>query len=262
MIAGNRSFPLYVARAARREGYRVVAAGLREETDPALEGEVDAMHWLTLSDLSRLPALLKEAGVREVILAGQIRPERLLKEAHRLDGTARALLKAAPDRSGSSAMALGVRFLQAQGFRVLHSGRFLGDWIPARGVLTRRAPTEEERRDLKTGLRLARKLDRLRIGQTLVLKQGAVAAVEALEGTDAAVRRAGRLAGPGCVVVKACGPRHDMRFDIPVVGAETLAALQEARASCLGVEAGRTLLFERERLIAQADEKNLTVVAL
>lgn len=261
LIAGNRTFPIHVARAAKAIGYEVVAVGLREETSPALEKEVDRMHWVTLAELGTVPDLLKQEQVKEVILAGQIKPERLLTGEDRFDGVVAQLLKLLPDRSGASAMKLAVHYLEAQGFQVLDSGIFLKDWIPSAGVLSRRPPTEEERQDVTYGMSLALELNRSGIGQTVVIRRGAVVAVEAMEGTDAAIRRAGQIAGEGCVVVKACGPQHDMRFDIPVVGLETIQAMQEAGASCLGLEARRTLLFERPQLLAEADSAQIAIVA-
>ena len=262
LIAGNRTFPLHVARAARSLGYEVVAVGLKEETDPGLEQEVSRMHWVSLGDVGQVPALLKQESVRELILAGQVKPERLLLGEDRFDGVMQQLLRLLPDRSGNSAMRMAVQFLESQGFRVLDSATFLKHWIPQAGTLTRRAPLTEERADVEAGLALARQLAQLGIGQTLVLRRKAVVAVEAMEGTDAAVRRAGQVAGAGCVVVKACEPGHDMRFDIPVLGVETLRAMKEAGARCLGVEAGRCLLFDLPQMVAEADAGGISIVAV
>ncbi len=262
LIAGNRSFPIHVARSAKAQGYKVIAVGLKEETDPALEAEVDRMLWVSFSEIGKVPEMLKQEGVRDLLLAGQIGPKRLLEPEGQMDGVVQQLMKLMPDRSGTSAMKMAVHYLQGQGFHVLHSAAFLKAWIPDAGVLTRRPPTPEERADLEVGLKLARQMAGWRIGQAVIVRHKAVVAVEALEGTDAAIRRGGQLAGPGCVVAKACEPEHDMRFDIPVVGLETVKAMREAGASCLGVEAGRVLLFNRPELIAEADASGLTVIAL
>ena len=262
MIAGNRSFPIHAARSARAQGYEVVAVGLKEETDPALEREVSRMFWVSFSEVGKVPELLKQEGVKDLLLAGQIRADRLLGGDGKLDAVVQQLMKLLPDRSGTSAMKMAVRYLEGQGFHVLHSGTFLKSWIPEPGVLTRRLPTPEERADVEYGLKLARQLAASKIGQTVVVRRKAVAAVEALEGTDAAIRRGAQLAGPGCVVAKACEPDHDMRFDIPVVGPETLRAMREAGVPCIGVEAGRVLLFNRVELVAEADASGLTLVAL
>lgn len=262
LVAGNRSFPVHVARAAKAQGYEVVALGLREETDPALEREVHRMHWLSFAEIGKVPELLRQEGAQEVILAGQIRAERLLEGEGKLDGVVQQLLRLIPDRSGSSAMKMAVRYLESLGFTVLHSGVFLKEWIPSPGVLTGRAPTDEEQADVLYGLKVARQLAGLGIGQTALVRRKAVVAVEAMEGTDEAIRRAGRIAGPGCVATKACEADHDMRFDIPVVGEATLRAMEEARASCLGLEAGRVLLFQLPQLRAQADRVGLSIVAV
>jgi DUF1009 family protein len=185
LIAGNRSFPIHAARSAKAQGYEVVAVGLKEETDPALEKEVSRMFWVSFSEIGKVPELLKEAGARDVLLAGQIRPERLLQGEGQWDGVVRQLLSLMPDRSGSSAMKMAVQYLEGKGFRVLHSGTFLKHWIPEPGTLTRRAPSAEEQADLQFGMKLARKLAGLGIGQTLVVRHKAVAAVEALRVPEA-----------------------------------------------------------------------------
>ena len=262
LIAGNRAFPIHVAKAARALGYEVIAVGLKEETDVSLEQEVSRMHWISLPEVGSVPDLLKREGVEDVILAGQIDPKRLVTEDPRFEGLLKQFLTLLPDRSGLSAMRLAVRTLESRGFRVLDSSAFLKDWIPAVGLLTKRAPTPEEREDVSFGFSLAREFSRLGIGQTVVVRRKAVVAVEAMEGTDAAIRRAGEIAGRGLVVVKACGPAHDMRFDIPVVGRPTIQTMVGAGVTCLGVEAKRTLLFDRPKLIAEADQAQLAVVAV
>ena len=262
LVAGNRSFPLHVARAAKAQGFQVVAVGLKEETDPALAKEVDRMLWVSFSEIGRVPELLKEAGVRDVLLAGQIRPERLLGDEKKMDGIVRQLMGWMPDFSGTSAMKMAVRYLEGRGFRVLHSGVFLKPWIPEAGDLTQRLPTSEERADVEFGLKIARQLAGWRVGQTVVVRRKTVAAIEALEGTDETIQRGGRLSGPGCVVAKACEPEHDMRFDIPVIGLETVKTMIQAGASCIGMEAGRVLLFDRPQLVAAADAAGLAMVAV
>ncbi len=251
-----------MAKAAKSQGYDVVAIGLKEETAASLEQEVGRMYWLTLDNVGDVPDLLKKEEIKEVILAGQIRPERLLQGDSKFDGVVQQLLKFVPDRSGASAMKIAVHYLESQGFKVLDSSVFLKEWIPQQGVLTKRPPTAEEQADVLYGIPLARDLNRLGIGQTLVIRRKSVVAVEAMEGTDAAVARAGQVAGAGCVVVKACGSQHDMRFDIPVLGIETVRAMSESGASCIGVEAKRTLLFEKPELVAEADQRGLAIVAV
>lgn len=262
LIAGNRAFPIHVARAARARGHEVVAIGLREETDPVLETEVQQMHWVSLSEVGLVPGLLQREGVKELVLAGQIRAQRLLGSEGRFAGVVGQLFRGLPDRSGNSAMKMAVQFLESQGFQILDSSLFLKEWLPKQGVLTKRPPGAEEKEDLKAGLEMARRIAQWGIGQTVVIRRKAVVAVEAMEGTDAAIRRGGQTAGPGCVVVKACEPSHDMRFDIPVIGEETLRTMKESGATCLGVEARRVLLFDLPKLLAEADRLDLSLVAL
>lgn len=262
LIAGNRSFPIHVARSAKAQGYEVVAVALKEETDPALEREVSRIFWISFSEIGRVPELLKEAGVREVLLAGQIGPQRLLGDEKKMDGVVQQLMRFMPDFSGTSAMKIAVRTLESQGFKVLHSGAFMKSWIPEAGVLTQRIPSAEERADVEYGLKIARRLAGCRVGQTVVVKHLGVVAIEALEGTDETIRRGGKLAGPGCVVAKACEPEHDMRFDIPVVGLETVKAMREAGVTCIGLEAGRVLLFDRPELVVAADGAGIAMVVL
>jgi hypothetical protein len=179
-----------------------------------------------------------------------------------MDGVVQQLMRLMPDFSGTSAMKMAVRTLESKRFKVLHSGAFMKSWIPEAGVLTQRIPSVEERADVEYGLKIARQLAGWRVGQTVVVKHLAIAAIEALEGTDETIRRGGKLAGPGCVVAKACEPEHDMRFDIPVVGLETVKTMRAAGVSCIGLEAGRVLLFDRPELIAAADGAGLAMVAV
>ncbi len=262
LIAGNRTFPVHVARAAKAQGYEVIAVGLREETDPSLEQEVQKMHWVTLKEIGNVPDLLKQDGVREIILAGQIKPERVLQSEEGFDPVAKLLLSLVPDRRGSSLMKMAVYYLESKGFRVLDSATFLKEWIPQAGVLPRRQPTPEEKADVSYALPLAVQLNRWGIGQTLIVRRKSVVAVEGMEGTDSAIRRAGEIVGPGCVVIKACGPDHDMRFDIPVVGIKTIQVMKEVGAVCLGIEARRTLLFDRPALTQDADEAEVGMIAV
>ena len=251
-----------MARAARAQGFEVIAVGLKEETAPELEQEVRKMHWVTFQQLGTVAGLLREDEVKELILAGQIRPERLLGSEKGFDGMVQQLFRVLPDRSGTSAMKMAVRYLESQGFRILDSSTFLKEWVPQRGVLTRRPLSADETADLEFGMPLARRMAQMGIGQTVVVRRKAVVAVEAIEGTDAAIRRAGQAAGHGCVVAKACEPDHDMRFDIPVVGLETIHAMAESGAACLGVEARRALLFDLPRVVEEADRAGLSIAAL
>lgn len=262
LIAGNRQFPLHVARAAKSLGVEVVAIGIREETSQELEPLVARMHWIHLGQAGRLIQLLRQEQVNQVLLAGQVHPSRLTRQLAHLDGEGMKLLARAATLQGRDLLTLLIQFLQEQGFQPVDSSTFLKAWIPEPGVLTSRGPTPAEQTAIAYGQTKAQALAAAGIGQTLVVKERAVVALEAIEGTDATIRRAGELAGPGTVVVKLPEPRHDLRVDIPVVGMSTLEAMGEAGATALAVAAGKTLLLERPALIERANQQRLALVAV
>ena len=262
LIAGAGRFPLHIAREAKRQGVSVAAIGMRGWADPALAAHVGSYTELPVGQLGPLLRYLKAHGVREVILAGKVTKEVLLAQRAGFDWeTARLLTKVRDFSVGSLLGALGDRLAQ-EGITLLDSSIFLRDHLCPVGVLTARAPSKAERADIDLGLRVAQQLAQLDIGQTVVVKQRVVVAVEALEGTDAAIRRAHALAGEGGVIVKAAAAGHDRRFDLPVVGTDTLATMRETRASCLAMQAGVTLLLDREELLAAADAAGLSLIGL
>jgi len=258
LIAGNGLFPFLVARAARQAGRPVVAVAIREEASAELEAQVDAFHWVGLGQLGRCIEVLRGAGVREAVMAGQVKHRQIFSDIVpdlKLMGVlARLAVKSTDSLIGGIAEALA-----REGIKLLPSTALLGDQMAAEGAMSRRTPSRDERRDVDYGLRVARELGRLDLGQTVVVKDRAAVALEAMEGTDEVIRRAGRIAGPGCTVVKVAKPQQDMRFDVPVVGAGTIAAMHEAGAKTLGVEAGRTLLLDRAEVLAAADTAGIAV---
>jgi UDP-2,3-diacylglucosamine hydrolase len=261
IIAGKGVYPLLLAEAARAQGVpRLVAVAFRGETDRRLAGLVDAIHWIHLGRLGRMLDALRDSGVREAVMAGQITPTHLFRV--RLDGRMLALLKRLPARNAETIFGAVADELRALGIALIPASRFMEAHMPAAGVLSRRKPTEAEAADIALGRRVAKVSSGLEIGQTVVVKNGTILAVEAFEGTNAAIRRAGRLGGPGCVVVKVAKEGHDMRFDIPVVGRHTLRILRKARAAALAIEAGRAIVLERDAVVADADKINLAFVAL
>ena len=262
LIAGAGRFPFQVAREAKRQGLGVAAVGIRGWADAALAAQVDAYEELAIGELARLIEWLKAHGVRQAVMAGKVTKGVLLDARTPFDPDARRLLQQAADASvGTLLGAIGAR-LAREGITLLDSSTFLrADLCPA-GVLTSREPTASEEEDIAVGMRAAKALAALDIGQTVVVKGRVVVAVEALEGTDAAIRRAHALAGEGLVVVKTASPSQDRRFDLPVIGLETVATLKDAGASCLAVEAGTTLLLAREALVACADAARLCIVGV
>jgi hypothetical protein len=258
LIAGNGRFPFLVAEAARRAGRRVVAVAVKEEASPDLAATVDEIHWVGLGQLGRCIEALRAAGVREAVMAGQVQHRRIfsgivpdLKLAAVL---VRVAVKNTDSLIGGVADALG-----REGITLLPSTALLEDQMATAGAMSRRKPGGDERKDIAYGVKVARTLSALDLGQTVVVKDRAAVALEAMEGTDEVIRRAGRLAGPGTTVVKLAKPRQDMRFDVPVVGVRTLEAMREAGARTLAVEASRTLLIDRAAVLAAADEAGLAI---
>lgn len=262
LIAGNREFPLHVARAAQGLGVDLVAIGLQEETSPELASLVPTLHWVHLGQLGRLVELLRREQITQVLLAGQVHPSHVTRHLAHMDAEGMKFLARAATHQGRDLLAQFAQYLEAHGMTLLDSSIFLKAWIPAEGVVTARRPTVPEQAALAYGRETARVLAAAGIGQTVVVKDRAVVAVEAMEGTDAAIRRAGAIAGPGAVVVKFPEPDHDMRFDIPVVGASTIEAMREAGATALAIAAGKTLLMDRPALTALADRAGIAITAV
>lgn len=261
LIAGNGRFPLLAAAGARRAGRRVIGLAIREETDPQIANAVDEIHWIGLGQLGRAIEILHASGVREALMAGQVKHRQLFSGVVpdlKLTGVlARLALRNTDSLIGGIAEALA-----REGITLLPSVAFVGEQLAASGAMTRRAPGREERRDVEYGEKVARALAGLDLGQTAVVKGRAAVALEAMEGTDEVIRRAGRLAGRGTVVVKVSKPRQDMRFDVPVVGMGTVEAMSEAGAGVLAVDAGRTLMIDKPALLARAEEARIAVWGL
>jgi UDP-2,3-diacylglucosamine hydrolase len=258
LIAGNGRFPFLVATGARRAGRRVVAVAIREEASPELAQAVDEIHWVGLGQLGRCIEALRSGGAREAVMAGQVQHRQIfadiLPDLKLLGVLGRLALKNTDSLIGGV-----VEALAREGITLLPSTLFLQDQLAEVGAMTRRAPSREERKDIAYGWQVARALAGLDLGQTVVVKDRAAVALEAMEGTDEVIRRAGRIAGPGTTVIKVAKPKQDMRFDVPVVGAGTLEAMRESGARTLAVEAGKTLLIDRTEFLTEANRQGLTV---
>src|SRR5574341_1946301 len=260
IVAGSCRLPCVAAAEARAQGLRVVAVAVREETDPRLAEQVDAIHWTHVGQLGGVIRSLRQEGVSDVLLLGKVEITRLFSRA-RPDLVAAKILLKARDLRGDSLLEALVEALAAEGIRVLETPRFLGPLLVPAGQLTRRGPTAREQQDIGLGRGIARQIAAIRFGQTVVLKHGTILAVESVEGTDAAIRRGGELGRGGVVVVKVSRPDQDPRFDLPTLGPETLSAMRDANATALALDAERSLLLERERFVAEADALDLAVVA-
>jgi hypothetical protein len=263
LIAGNGSFPLLVLEAARRLGHEVTVLAVREEASPALEAAAaceprSALHRVSIGQLGRAIEILQDAGVTQAVMAGQVKhtkifgimPDRLLLSV---------LLKIRSKNTDAliSAVAGAMR---EHGIELMDSTTFLTPLLARPGVLTTRAPDADELADFAFAYPLADRIAGLDIGQTMAVKSAAVVAVEAMEGTDDVIRRAGRLAGPGVRVIKVAKPNQDMRFDVPVIGVATISAMREAGATALSVDAGRTLLLDGDEVTRAADEAGMAMV--
>jgi DUF1009 family protein len=275
LIAGNGRFPFLLLDAARAEGLAVVVAAIREETDAemdrrAAEDSGITVHWLSLGELSRLIETFHQEGVTKAVMAGQVKHKQIFSSI-RPDWRLAKLLLSLPIRSTDRLIGAVAKVLSDEGIELMSSTKFLEPLLAEEGVLTARAPDEEERKNIEYGLSVARAVAGFDIGQTVVVAAQACVAVEAMEGTDAAIERAGGLMKSleadastlerRLTVVKVAKPNQDMRFDVPVIGMATVEAMIGAGASCLSVEAGRTLLFDREALLKKADEAGMAIVA-
>jgi hypothetical protein len=274
LIAGNGRFPFLLLDAARAQGLPVVVAAIREETDAEIDEREAAdsgitVHWLSLGELSRLIETFQKEGVRKAVMAGQVKHKQIFSSIRPDWRLAKLILNL---RTRSTDMLLGAvaKVLEDEGIELMSSTAFLEPLLAEEGVLTRRAPDAEEQRNIEYGLGVARALAGFDIGQTVVVAAQACVAVEAMEGTDVTVERAGRLMASledgattlerRLTVVKVAKPKQDMRFDVPVIGMRTVETMTAAGASCLSVEAGRTLLFDRTALVKRADEAGIAIV--
>jgi UDP-2,3-diacylglucosamine hydrolase len=258
LIAGNGQFPLLLASQAKAQGRSVVAVAIKEETDPALEKAVDSCTWLNLGQIKKTIEVLHAAGVEEAVMAGQVKHVSIFDLRH-LDMTAVKILATAPDKKTDTLLGAIADEFAKSGITFLPSTSYLKDLLAPEGCLTAKRPTAEQKKDISFGLKTAKAVGGLDLGQTVCVKDLAVLAVEAIEGTDACVRRAGQFQ-KGFTVAKTAKPRQDVRFDVPVVGIRTLEALKESGAAVLAVEAGKTLFFDKAAFLKGADEAGLVVV--
>ncbi len=254
--------PLLVAQEARQAGRRVVAAAIHGITDPALESHVDAIVWLRWGDLPAFVATLdawRQDGVDEAIMAGKVEQQRMYQRD--AEGGIESILADLPSAHTDQLLGAVANVLESAGIRLLESTRYLRSLMPTSGWTAGRQPTASEEGDIEHGWRIAKALGAHDIGQTVVVKERAVVAVEGMEGTDACIRRAGELGGAGTVVVKVAKPDQDLRFDVPVIGVRTLEAMHVAAASVLAVEADMTVLFDRPRVEELAMKLNIALIA-
>jgi UDP-2,3-diacylglucosamine hydrolase len=264
LIAGNGRFPFLVLDAARGAGHDVTVVAIKEEAFPGLadaaaRAPAAALHWVSLGQLGKCISVLKDAGVTQAVMAGQVKHTKLFADIVPDLALAAVLLRL--KARNTDALISGVAdVLRDRGITLVDSTAFLQPFLAGAGVLTRRAPSEEERSDLEFGYRIADSIAGLDIGQTIAVKSTAVVAIEAMEGTDAVIARAGHLAGAGVRIIKVAKPNQDMRFDVPVVGVPTIEAMTAVGANVLSVDAGKTLMIDGNAIIRAADEAGIAIV--
>lgn len=261
VIAGAGEFPLLVVRELVRRAVEPVVVALEEEADPAIEREADTVYWQPVGKVGRLLKVLRKEGVDRAILAGKVHKTRIFRDL-KPDLTALRLLWALRDRKDDTILTKVADVLASEGITLLPQTTHMDAYLPGAQVFTGRTPTQEELSDVKFGLAVAREIGRLDIGQTVVVKRGAVLAVEAIEGTDQAIRRGGSLGNGGVVVVKVAKPDQDLRFDVPAIGLETVASCLDAGGRVLAIEAGRTFFFQRDAAVALADRSGISILAV
>lgn len=275
LIAGNGQFPFLLLDAARAHGFDVVVAAIREETAPEMNDRAAAdphvrVHWMSLGELSKLIDTFHAEGVTRAVMAGQVRHKQIFSSI-RPDWRLAKLLLSLRTRSTDMLLNAVAKVLADEGIELISSTAYLEPLLALAGVLTARSPTEAELRDIEYGVTVAKAIAAYDLGQTVVVAAGACVAVEAMEGTDATIARAGELfhslgedastLSRSLTVVKVAKPNQDMRFDVPVIGVATIATMQQAGATCLCVEAGHTLLFDQAAIFQAADAANISILS-
>lgn len=270
LIAGNGKFPFLVLDAARAQGYEVVVAAIKEEASPEIEAHDSAVHWLSLGELSRLIETFQRAGVHRAVMAGQVKHKQIFSSI-RPDWKLAKLLLSLTTRNTDSLLGAVAKVLSEEGITLEKSTWLLEPLLAKPGVLTKRAPNEQEHKNVDYGRTVARRLAEHDIGQTVVIAESACVAVEAMEGTDATTERAGQIMrslhgdastlSRALTVVKIAKPNQDMRFDVPVIGIKTIDVMRSAAATCLALDAEKCLLLDGQKVIDAADAAEIAVIA-
>ena len=260
LIAGNGKFPFLVLEGAKRAGTSVAVAAIREETDPAIESLAERLTWVGIGQLGKMLRFFKDEGVDKAIMAGQVKHVQIFSRAIPDVRMLKMLLRL-PRRNTDALIGAVANELASEGIELIDSTFFLKDQLPQPGTLTKRAPDQRERSDVEYGLEIARGIAGMDLGQTIVVRDRACVAIEAMEGTDAVIRRAGELVRGRLTVVKIAKPDQDMRFDVPVVGVPTIESMKDSGATCICLTAGKTLMFDREAMVKLADKHKIAILA-
>jgi DUF1009 family protein len=261
IIAGGGKFPLMVAAAAREKGSYVVAVAHQGETDPALAKSVDKIIWIKLGQLGKLISALKNNSIGKAVMAGTITKRRMFNDISP-DIKGLALISKMAIFHDDGILRAVAEELAGQGIEIISSTIYLPELVTPSGNFTRKKPGKADREDIRIGWKIAKELGRVDVGQCIVIREKAVLALEAIDGTNETILRGGRLAGENAVVVKVSKPSQDLRFDVPSVGIETLKVMSEVKASVLALEAGKTLMFKKDKMIEYADKHAICIVAI
>ena len=261
IIAGGTVYPVIVARSANSRGYKVYAVAVKDLTLPQIEKYVDKLLWIKLGDLQKLIEFFKSSGIKELIMAGNVRKADLFKDI-KLDPLTAKLFQGLSDKSDMNLLQVFAKELERNGLHLLDARTFLDEYIPKRGALTNLSPTKSQWEDVLFGWEVAKTLAGFDVGLTVVVKDRVVIALEAVEGTDETIKRAGKLTNGGFVVVKVARPNQDLRFELPVIGLNTIELLTKVKASVLAIEAEKTLFFNIKEAIQIADRNNIAIVSL
>lgn len=259
LIAGNGQFPFLVIEGARKAAASLSVIAIKEETDSRIDEVADSVQWVNIGQLSKMIDYFKKQGVKKAIMAGQVKHVQIFSGAVP-DMRMLKMLWNLPKRNTDSLIGGVADEMAKEGIELIDSTHFVQDHLAAKGVLAKRAPTDIERENLEYGLHVADEIARLDLGQTIVVRAKACVAVEAMEGTDATIKRAGEIANGKLTVVKVAKPDQDMRFDVPVIGIPTVQTMVDAGATCLSVTAGKTLIFDREETLALADKNKICII--
>lgn len=262
LIAGNRKFPLLFAASARNKGCQIIAIAIKGDTSPKLKKFVDKIYWLKLSEFQKMFEIFKAEAVEGVVMAGQISPRRLFSKETQSSPQLRQILDTLKDKQANTLFGAVAGRLEAAGLILLDSTTFIEEYLPKKGTLTSQEPDFDTWEDVYFGLTLAKSVANLDIGQTVAVKSKTIVAVEAFEGTDNLIRRAGKIGRGKVVIVKVGKPKQDMRFDIPVIGLKTVRNLVKAGCRCLAFEAGKTLFIDQQESIRLADRRGISIVAV
>ncbi len=262
LIAGCGDFPLLFAETAKAKGVELICVALKDEASPKLQGMVDKMYWVSFGEVKKVVEIFKKENIKKAVMLGGIKKVRFFKDRPDVDEGGDTVLKLAKDKKDLTLFRAAAMFLKLHGITLVSALVCLRENIAKKGQLTKKAPTEKELQDIRFGFKIAKRLASLDIGQTVVVKDKVILAVEAIEGTDSAIKRGGQLGNGGVVVVKVARPNQDMRFDIPVIGVHTINSLREAKASCLALEKNKTLIINKAELVKLADEAGIAVVVI